>query len=264
MVCYAIAYIYAYVLHRIRIKAAQPGTYHIQFSISGEASQLVDPPGQLIVNVYKPDMGYVRIPEKLPSVPNGEWTNPFKIAVTRPPFREDVTVKLQSHIFEADPPYVEFDDQGSIFLNEWKTVKQLSMTARMINHEMKLKSNAECGGGNPYSLQFILGGAIEEFYPPPPVWIGVDPSDFDDDFCVNKLQKFKFKTLNQTFEENITFTKEIKQAKKEEEKVVIEKWYAEYFLIGGACLICILVVIEQFKDTNFDKLIAMMASQMPD
>ena len=46
------------------------------------------------------------------------------------------------------------------------------------------------------------------------------------------------------------------------EKPKVPKWRFEYYLIGGSITICALVIINQFKQQKFDKMIAIMTAQL--
>ena len=45
-------------------------------------------------------------------------------------------------------------------------------------------------------------------------------------------------------------------------EIILPKWRFEYYLIGGACTICLLVVIDNYRAQKFDRLIAIMSGSL--
>ena len=45
-------------------------------------------------------------------------------------------------------------------------------------------------------------------------------------------------------------------------KIILPKWRFEYYLIGGACTVCFLVVVDNYRAQKFDRLIAIMSGSL--
>eukprot|EP00483_Globobulimina_turgida_P005479 UN05489 len=119
----------------------------------------------------------------------------------------------------------------------------------------------ECGGGPPKELRWTLSGAIEEFYAPHPTFVTVQSTGTDDDYCKYKQYKALINSSNGT---NISFAFMNMNGKEftETPQIAIPEWRFEYYLIGGAITICMLVVINQFKEQKLDRIIAIMSGAL--
>jgi hypothetical protein len=59
-----------------------------------------------------------------------------------------------------------------------------SMDVQLYSQEMRIKAVSECGGGQPKQIEWILSGAIDEFYQPGVTYVQVLVNeDTDEDFC---------------------------------------------------------------------------------
>merc|ERR1739842_55339 len=101
-----------------------------------------------------------------------------------------------------------------------------------------------------------MGGAIEEFYQPTATMVDVLPAD--DDYC--KFKQFEA-LMNASNGTGIVFADITPSPTMQEmPKIIIDDWKFEYYLIGGAVTICLLIVIDQIKQRKHDRLLAALTA----
>eukprot|EP01083_Nonionella_stella_P073314 198149_1 len=242
---------------RLKIKPTIPGEFQVHFSVTGQCADLVANPPSLLVQVFQPNAGFINVPETLGPILNGEWSDEFDISITRPPFRTEIKIKPLSMEFATDPLELRFDNVKSTLIQQSST--SLSKLGITNSKEIKIMPSLECGGGPPRELRWALSGAIDEFYAPHSTYVEVQAATDDDDYC--KYKQYEA-LLNSSNGANMSFGFVDEQQLNPNIPQPLPKWRFEYYLIGGAITICILVVINQFKEQRFDRMIAVMSGTL--
>jgi len=241
----------------IKICAEEPGEFQVQFVVVGKCALTVDNPPPILVKVVNPSAGYIKVPETLPDMMNGEWTEEFDISITRPPFYQSLTVQPITQEFMADPGRVQFKSTESPSnIRTWSSSNKES-------EEMRVKFVGECGGGPPREIRWQANGDKRDFYTPGSTWIKVWPSDMDPDYCVGKM-------LANWTNETETIDQILQQDDGEldipdfaaEPIIKLPEWRFEYYLLGGAIQICIFVVIDNCKAHQHDRILEILSQQL--
>lgn len=157
--------------------------------------------------------------------------------------------------FMTDPLEIRFKHTKGGLLSSWTGGPDKS-------HSIKVKFVGECGGGPVREIKWVASGDVRDFYQPGSTYVEVLSSDTDEDYCRGKDlgNETSTEAIAQEIMEETGFEPEPEAAKAP--VVVLPEWKFEYYLIGGAVQICILIIINNCKEQQQDRILAILSDSL--
>ena len=156
--------------------------------------------------------------------------------------------------FITDPLEIRFSSVKISMLRE------APRSFAMEGQEIKLQFIGECGGGNAREIRWTVSGDVRDFYAPGSTYIEVLPSDDDGDYCI--VSKLDNGTGGAAMAQEMSGVEAAVRQTAEEPVVQLPVWRFEYYLIGGAGTICILIIINNYKEQQFDRILALLTKSL--